>query len=310
MLAIAKKGKRKNIHKYIPIYIMMLPGLVYLLFNNYIPIFGLIIAFKDIDFSKGILKSDWTGLKNFQYLFKTEDAWIITRNTLGYNIVFIVLGIIAGVFFAILLNEIKKKIFLKTYQTLILLPHLVSWVVISYFTYAMLSIDTGMINKTILPMFGVEAVSWFTEPKYWPVILIAMQVWKTFGFNCIFYFASIVGISDDYYEAAMLDGATRLQQIRSITIPLLVPTIITLFLLNLGRIFYTDFGLFYQVPMNSGALYSTTNVIDTYVFRSLLQLGDIGMSAAAGFYQSIVGFLLVMISNGIVKKVSKENALF
>lgn len=310
MSAISKKGKRKNIRKFIPVYLMMLPGLVYLLFNNYIPIFGLSIAFKDIDFSKGIFKSDWIGLKNFQYLFKTEDAWVITRNTLCYNVLFILLGIVSGVVFAILLNEIKKKFFLKTFQTLILLPHLVSWVVISYFTYAMLSIDTGMINKSILPVFGIGEISWFTEPKYWPVILIAMQVWKTFGYNCIFYFASIVGISNDYYEAAMLDGATRLQQIRSITIPLLVPTIITLFLLNLGRIFYTDFGLFYQVPMNSGALYSTTNVIDTYVFRSLLQLGDIGMSAAAGFYQSIVGFVLVMVSNAIVRKVSKENALF
>jgi len=227
-----------------------------------------------------------------------------------YNIAFIVLGIIFGVTFAILLNEIRQKILLRTYQTIILLPHLVSWVVISYFTYAMLSVDTGMINKSILPLFGIEGISWFTEPKYWPFILTIMNIWKGFGFSCVVYFSSIVGINKEYYEAAQLDGASRLQQIFRITIPMIKPTIITLLLLNLGRTFYSDFGLFYQVPMNSGMLFSTTNVIDTYVFRSLMQIGNIGMSAAAGFYQSIVGFIMVIGANLIVRKVSSENALF
>lgn len=296
--------------QFIPIYILMIPGFLYLLINNYLPIFGLVIAFKDIDFAKGILKSDWVGLRNFEYLFKTTDAWIITRNTLLYNVGFIILGIIIGVFFAITLNEIRKKALLKTYQTTILLPHLVSWIIVSYFTYALLSIDTGLINKTILPLLGIEEISWYTEPKYWPFILTISRVWKTFGYNCIFYYSTVVGISKDYYEAAMIDGANKIQQIRYITLPQLVPTIVILFLLNMGRIFYADFGLFYQVPMNSGALNSTTNVIDTYVFRSLLQLGDIGMSAAAGFYQSIVGFVLVIVANAIAKKVGDNVALF
>lgn len=307
----AKPAKRKtSIKRFIPIYAMILPGAVYLLINNYLPMFGLVIAFKDINFRKGIFGSEWVGLKNFEYLFTTSDAWIITRNTLLYNIAFIVLGIIFGVTFAILLNEIRQKILLRTYQTIILLPHLVSWVVISYFTYAMLSVDTGMINKSILPLFGIEGISWFTEPKYWPFILTIMNIWKGFGFSCVVYFSSIVGINKEYYEAAQLDGASRLQQIFRITIPMIKPTIITLLLLNLGRTFYSDFGLFYQVPMNSGMLFSTTNVIDTYVFRSLMQIGNIGMSAAAGFYQSIVGFIMVIGANLIVRKVSSENALF
>jgi len=307
----AKPAKRKtSIKRFIPIYAMILPGAVYLLINNYLPMFGLVIAFKDINFRKGIFGSEWVGLKNFEYLFTTSDAWIITRNTLLYNIAFIILGIIFGVTFAILLNEIRQKILLRTYQTIILLPHLVSWVVISYFTYAMLSVDTGMINKSILPLFGIEGISWFTEPKYWPFILTIMNIWKGFGFSCVVYFSSIVGINKEYYEAAQLDGASRLQQIFRITIPMIKPTIITLLLLNLGRTFYSDFGLFYQVPMNSGMLFSTTNVIDTYVFRSLMQIGNIGMSAAAGFYQSIVGFIMVIGANLIVRKVSSENALF
>jgi putative aldouronate transport system permease protein len=308
-VTVRSAEKKKRWRQYIPIYLMMLPGFVYLLFNNYIPIMGLIIAFKNINFRVGILRSEWVGLKNFEYLFKTSDAWIITRNTILYNVTFIILGIIVGVTIAILLNEIRNKFLLKTYQTVILLPHLISWVIISYFTYALLSIDTGMLNSRILPMFGIGEISWFTEPKYWPFILIIMNVWKTFGFNCIFYYTSIMGISAEYYEAAMIDGASKLKQIRYITLPLLKPTIITLFLLNVGRIFYADFGLFYQVPMNSGALFSVTDVIDTYVFRGM-QLGDMGMTTAAGFYQSLVGFVLVVLSNTIVARTSKEYALY
>jgi putative aldouronate transport system permease protein len=311
MLNSSKANKSsKSLMRRFPIYLMMAPGLIYLLFNNYIPIAGLAIAFKDIDFRKGILKSDWIGYKNFEYLFKTKDALIITRNTLLYNAAFILLGIVFGVITALLLNEVSSKRLLKFFQTTILSPQLVSWIVVSYFVYALLSIDKGMINNRILPLLGIKEISWYTEPKYWPFIITIMQIWKTIGFNSIIYLATIVGISSDYYEAATLDGATRNQQIIHITLPLLVPTIITLFLIHVGRIFYADFGLFFQVPMNSGALFSTTNVIDTYVYRALLQIGDIGMSAAAGFYQSIVGFILIIISNLIIRKFNKENALF
>ncbi|HAA25384.1 MAG TPA: sugar ABC transporter permease [Ruminiclostridium sp.] len=289
---------------------MMVPGFIYLFFNNYIPIAGLTIAFKNIDFRKGILKSDWIGFRNFEYLFKTKDALIITRNTLLYNAAFILLGIVFGVIAALLMNEVSNKRLLKIYQTAILSPQLVSWIVVSYFVYALLSIDKGMVNNRILPLLGIKEISWYTEPKYWPFILTIMQIWKSIGFNSIIYLATIVGIDTEYYEAATLDGASRNQQIIHITLPLLVPTIITLFLIHVGRIFYADFGLFFQVPMNSGALFSTTNVIDTYVYRALLQIGDIGMSAAAGFYQSIVGFALILVSNLIIRKFNKENALF
>lgn len=300
----------KRIWKYSPLYLMMVPGIVYLLINSYLPMFGLVIAFKDINFVKGIWRSDWVGLQNFKFLFQTSDAFIITRNTLLYNIAFILIGLVVAVGFAILLNEVKSKIASRLYQSIIILPFLISMVLVSYLVFSMLSIESGFMNKTILPAMGIEPVSWYNEPKYWPFILTMVQVWKGAGYACIIYLAAIIGIDPEYYEAAKLDGASKWQQIRKITLPLISPVITMLTLLQIGRIFYSDFGLFYQVPMNAGALFSTTNVIDTYVFRGLLQLGNIGMSSAAGFYQSLVGFMLVMVSNYVVRKINKENALF
>ncbi|NWL86306.1 sugar ABC transporter permease [Paenibacillus sp. 79R4] len=289
---------------------MMLPGLVYLIINNYLPLFGLSIAFKDVDYRKGIWNSDWIGFRNFEYLFKTSDAWMITRNTLLYNTVFIILGLIVSIGIAILLNEIRNKFFARFYQSVIILPYLISIIIVSYLVYAMFSVNTGMMNNTILPALGLDPISWYSEPKYWPFILTFVHVWKGAGYSCIVYLAAIIGIDPEYYEAAKLDGASKWVQIRKITLPMIMPVIMILTLLGIGRIFYSDFGLFYQVPMNSGALYSTTNVIDTYVFRGLMQLGDIGMSSAAGFYQSLVGFVLVLGSNYIVRKIDKDNALF
>jgi putative aldouronate transport system permease protein len=300
----------KRIWKYSPLYLMMLPGVVYLLINSYLPMFGLVIAFKDINFTKGIWKSDWVGLQNFKFLFQTSDAFIITRNTLLYNIAFILIGLVVAVGFAILLNEVKSKIASRLYQSIIILPFLISMVLVSYLVFSMLSIESGFMNKTVLPGLGIEPISWYNEPKYWPLILTMVQVWKGAGYACIIYLAAIIGIDPEYYEAAKLDGASKWQQVCKITLPLISPVITMLTLLQIGRIFYSDFGLFYQVPMNAGALFSTTNVIDTYVFRGLLQLGNIGMSSAAGFYQSLVGFMLVMISNFVVRKINKENALF
>ncbi|WP_082789994.1 ABC transporter permease subunit [Paenibacillus sp. GM2] len=304
-----RKGRR-GILKYTPLYIMMLPGLVYLIINNYLPLFGLSIAFKDVDYRKGIWNSDWIGFRNFEYLFKTSDAWMITRNTLLYNTVFIILGLIVSIGIAILLNEIRNKFFARFYQSVIILPYLISIIIVSYLVYAMFSVNTGMVNNTILPALGLDPISWYSEPKYWPFILTFVHVWKGAGYSCIVYLAAIIGIDPEYYEAAKLDGASKWVQIRKITLPMIMPVIMILTLLGIGRIFYSDFGLFYQVPMNSGALYSTTNVIDTYVFRGLMQLGDIGMSSAAGFYQSLVGFVLVLGSNYIVRKIDKDNALF
>jgi len=304
----AKKVKRFS--TYIPLLIMTLPGFIYLIINNYIPMFGISIAFRNIDFSKGIFNSPFIGFDNFKYLFSTQDAFVITRNTLLYNVVFILINTTVAVFVSIFLSEIKNKKLLKVNQTVMLLPHLISMVIVAYLVNAFLSADNGFINKTILPALGVDSISWYNEPKYWPFLLPLVSAWKGFGYLSVIYLATIVGIDTSFYEAADIDGATRWQQIRTITLPLLTPTIIMMTLLSIGRIFYSDFGLFYQVPMNSGTLYNTTNTIDTYVYRGLMQLGDIGMSSAAGVYQSIVGFTLVVLSNLFVKKMNPESALF
>lgn len=303
------KKKKVKIKRYLPVYFMLLPGFLYLLVNNYIPMAGLIIAFKNLDFSVGILRSEWTGFKNFEFLFRTPDAWRITRNTIGYNTVFIIVNLVVAVLFAVLLSEIHSKKAVKTYQTIILLPYMVSMVIVSYLAYAFLAGDTGLLNG-IRHSLGLEPVSWYSEPKYWPVILTLVNAWKGVGYGAVIYLASILGIDRSLYEAAAVDGIGKMQEIRYITLPLIKPTVITMLLLSIGRVFYSDFGLFYQVPMNSGALIDVTNTIDTYVYRGLIALGDISMSSAAGVYQSVIGFLLVIAANWITNKLSKENALF
>ena len=309
-MEVYMKTKKKNsFKKWIPFIVMMLPGLVYILINNYIPMFGLVLAFKNFQYNKGILGSDWVGFNNFTYLFRTGDAWKITRNTVLYNASFIIIDLVLAVTIAIFLNDIRKNWHKKAFQTFILLPYLISMVVVSYIGYAFLS-HTGFINNTILPLLGKEPIDWYTSPKYWPFIIVFIHVWHGIGYSCIVYLASLVGIDPGYYEAAMLDGATKWQQIKYVTLPFLKGTIITMFLLSIGRMFYSDFGLFYQVPMNSGPLYDVTSTIDTYVFRGLMQNYNVSMSAAAGMYQSVVGFALVVLANRIVKKVSSDNALF
>lgn len=306
-----RKKKKIRWKKAIPVYILMLPGLVYLLFNNYLPMFGLVIAFKNVNYTLGIFKSPWAGLNNFKFLFSSGNAWLITRNTILYNIVFIILGMVCGIAVAILLNEIRGKMPLKIYQTLILLPYLMSWVVVSYLSFAFLSGETGFINNTILPFFGIDKpIAFYQTQKYWPFILTFVNLWKSMGFNMIMYYSCIIGIPSDYFEAARVDGASKWQQIRKITIPCMKSTIITLLILSIGRMFYSDFGLFYQVPKNSGMIYNVTQTIDTYVYNALMTQNNIGMSAAAGFYQSIVGFVLVIIANAVIRKISKEDAMF
>ncbi|MBP1755357.1 MAG: sugar transporter permease [Firmicutes bacterium] len=300
----------KKLKRYYPLYLMMLPGTLYIIINNYIPMAGLRIAFKQFNYSKGISGSKFVGLKNFEFLFKTKDAFVITRNTLGYNLIFICLGTVLAITVAILLNDIRSIKLKKLYQTVILIPFLISIVVVSYLVYAFLSADSGFINNSILRPLGLEPVSWYSTPTFWPVILIIVHLWKGFGYTSIIYFATLVGIDRGYFEAAAIDGASRWQQITNVTLPSLKPTIITLTLMSIGRIFYSDFGLFYQVPMNSGLLIDVTNTIDTYVYRGLISLNNVSMASAAGFYQSIVGFILVLTANFIVKKVSEENSLF
>ncbi|MCI9212227.1 sugar ABC transporter permease [Schaedlerella arabinosiphila] len=302
--------KKANWKAQLPLLLMTVPGMLYLFINNYIPICGLFIAFKDIDYSKGIFKSDWNGFENFKYLFRTEDAFIITRNTILYNLTFIILNVVICVAVAVMLSEVSKKFMMKFYQTALLLPHLISIIIIAYIAYAFLNSDTGFINHSIQEAMGRDPVNFYADPKYWPFILVIVQVWKTMGYTSIIYFSAILGIDRSLYEAAVVDGAGKMKQIFYITLPLLRPTIITMVLMNVGRIFYSDFGLFLQVPMNQGALFNVTNTIDTYVYRALLLNNDIGMASAAGLYQSIVGFLLVLGANLLVRKMDPENALF
>lgn len=307
-----KLKKKTNWKHWAPFYIMFTPGLAYLLINNYIPIYGLQLAFKQFSYRKGIEGSPWIGMKNFKFLFASNDAFIMIRNTLLYNIFWIFLGVLLGVSVAILFNEINSKRAKKVYQTAILMPYLMSMVVVAYLGYAFLSTKTGLINNVFVTgLLGREqGISWYSESKYWPYILTFVQQWKQLGFGMILYLSSLVGIDKSYYEAAMLDGASKWQQIRKITLPLLKPTIIMLVILNMGQIFRSDFGLFYQVPMNQGALYSTTQTIDTYVFRALLVNNNFGMSAAASFMQSIVGFIFIMTANTIVRKIDSNSSLF
>ena len=296
--------------KNVPLLLIALPGLAYLLINNYIPMFGIFLAFKSYDFSKGVFGSPWCGFDNFKFLFKTKDALIMTRNTILYNFAFIVIGTALGIFVAILLTEIVKSVWAKFYQSALLLPYLLSWVVISYMVFAFLNSDSGFINNTVLKVLGMAPVSWYTKSNIWPFILILVFLWQTVGHTSIIYMASIAGIDKGIYEAAKIDGAGKIKQIFYITLPLLRPTITIMVLMAIGKIFFSDFGLFYQVPMNSGALYGVTQTIDTCVYRGLMELNDVGMSSAAGLFQSCVGFVLVITANALVRKMNPENALF
>ena len=305
-----KKSLSKQIKKYLPFYIMALPAIIYFFINNYMPMGGLILAFEKYTVSGGIFGSQKVGFDNFKFLFKSNDAWLMTRNTLLYNITFIVLGTVISILVAYLLHELKNNISRKVYQTVILFPGLLSIIIISYLANAILAGDTGFLNMHILQPLGFEPVSFYSEKKWWPFILVFVHFWQMTGTNCILYLANMSAIDPGLYEAASLDGASRFKSFMNITIPCLVPTIITLTILSVGKIFNSDFGLFYQVPMNSGAIIDVTQTIDTYVYRGLMNTANMGMSAAACFYQSVVGFCLVMITNTLVRRISRENAMF
>lgn len=289
---------------------MFVPGMIYLIINNYLPMFGLLIAFKKVDFAVGIMKSPWNGIKNFTYLFASSDAALMFRNTIFYNLAFIVIGNVMGLATAIALDSIKKKWFKNTAQIIILIPYLISIIIVSYIVYAFLNHSSGFMNKVVLPLLGIDPVNWYTNATPWPVILTVVHTWMGFGYSSIIYYATLIGIDKTLYEAAVIDGAGIWQQIRHITIPCLRPTIIILVILAVGRICYSDFGLFYQVPMNSGPLYNATQTIDTFVFRALLEQNNLGRSSAAGLLQSTLGFVLVLATNTIVKKFDKGSALF
>ena len=310
---LTMKDRMKRFRNNKELLLLTIPGAIWFLVFAYLPMFGVIVAFKRWrihgGFFESLMNSKWVGFDNFKFLFQSSDAWLITKNTVLYNLVFIILGIVLPVTLAILLNELLNKKLAKFYQSSMFLPYFLSWVVVSYCLYAFLSPEKGYVNG-ILQSMGGKGISWYTEPKYWPFIIIFMSQWKAVGYGTVVYLASICCIDKSYYEAAMIDGASKFQQIKYITVPLLKPVMIIMFITSIGGMFRGDLGLFYQLPKDSGALYPVTNVIDTYVYRGLMNLGDIGMSSAASLYQSFVGLILIVTSNAIVRKVDEENAFF
>lgn len=294
------------------LYLMALPGVLGFLLINYIPMGGVLIAFQDYNPIKGIWGSEFNGLKNFEFFFTSNTAWQVTRNTILYNLLFIVLGIGLGMVFAILISGLRAQKVASFYKSVLFLPYLLSWVVASYLLFSFLSVDRGIVNQAIV-MLGMEPIQWYSEPKYWTVIIPLAYLWKNVGYFSVIFYAGITGISPDYYEAAEIDGASQFQKTIRITIPSLMPIVITLMLLQTGKIFFAafgDWGLFYNLPMQSGILYPTTNVIDTYVYNALRQMNDFGMSTAVGLYQSVVGCVLVLVSNWAVRRYDKEQAMF
>ncbi len=292
----------------IELFTLSFPSILYIFVMAYLPMFGVVIAFKNYVYDKGIFGSEWIGFKNFEFLFVSETAFRITRNTVLYNLGYMLLTTVSALAVAILLNEISKK-WLKLYQTSMILPYFLSWVVMSYIVMAFLDHQNGFLNGWLASV-GLEEVKWYFEAKYWPYILNLVHLWKAIGFSALVYYAGILGIDAELYEAARIDGAKRWQLITNITIPQLTPLIIILLILSIGSMFRGDFGLHYFVPNNNGMTYATTDIIDTYIYRALSEIGDVSMASAVGLYQSFVGFVLVVTANFIVRKINEDNSLF
>ncbi|CAM3272985.1 ABC transporter permease subunit [Paenibacillus lupini] len=306
-----KNGVIRELFKNRTLLLMFLPVAVLLFLFNYLPLAGLVIAFKDFDFTKGIFGSNWMNplFNNFDYLFSSDTAFRAVRNTILLNALFIIVGLIFEVGFALLLNEIRNKYFKRVSQSLTFLPFFISWIVVGVFAYNLLDFESGAVNH-FLTTIGFQPIDFYSEAGLWPIILTIAVRWKVTGYGTIIYLAALTSIDNSYYEAASIDGATRWQQIRYISIPMLRPTIIILTLLAVGRIMNADFGMFYAMVGDASLLFPTTDVIDTFVYRSLRKSGDIGMASAAGFLQSMIAFVLVIVSNYAARKIDKDSAIF
>lgn len=291
------------------LWLMLLPTIVYFIVFCYMPMSGIWLAFTRFDFNKGFFGGDFVGLDNFQYLFKSGILWQLVRNTVLYNLAFMLFGNLLQIVCAVFLSELTNKIFVKSSQSIIFLPHFISMVLVGLFSYALFNIDNGIIN-TILSQLGVERYNFYSSPNAWPPIIVAINVWKGLGYGSVVYLSVISSMDQGIYEAARIDGASKWQQVRHLTMPMLKPTVMLLFMFNLGSILKGQFQLFYQLVGKNGLLYGTTDIIDTYVYRALTVNFDIGMGSAAGVFQSVFGFLLVVTVNAIVRKVNEEYALF
>ncbi|MDF2871696.1 MAG: sugar transporter permease protein [Anaerocolumna sp.] len=289
--------------------VMCLPAILVLLLFSYMPMFGLVMAFKKFDYSLGIWGSPWAQLDNFKFLLVSGNIFTrMTRNTLLYYVAFTVICTTLNIVLAIGIDQLVFKRVGKVFQSIMIIPVFISFAAVQFIVYAFFSND-GMINN-IISSVGGETVRWYTSAKYWPLILTTVKIWSSVGYGSVLYMAVLAGIDQEMYEAAQIDGANKWKQIWNITLPSLIPMITIMLLLGVGGIMRSDTGLFYQVTRNSGILYSTTQVIDSYVLNAILTTPDYGFTAATTFYQSIIGFLLIITANGIVRKAAPENALF
>ena len=308
---IGTNRKKRFKKEDLPLYIMATPTVVWLIVFCYVPILGLIMAFQDLNITAGILGSPFVGLKNFRFLFTTTDAWVITRNTVCYNVVFIMVNMVLAVLMALLLSELRSRIAAKGLQTIYMLPYFLSWAVVAIILSAFLDRDYGLVNRLMI-MLGKQdtKVDYYTKRELWPPLLVGVNAWKGVGYQTVLYLAVISGISTEYYEAAVLDGATKRQQAWYITIPHLRMVISISIIMAMGSIFRGDFGLFYVVTKNTGRLYPVTDVIDTYIYRALTRLSNVGMATASGMYQSVVGLFMVLGVNAIVNRIDPDSAMF
>lgn len=288
---------------------MLLPGMILVFLFSYLPMAGLVVAFKNYKYNLGIFGSAWVGFSNFEYLIKSNTFTVILRNTLCYNLTFIALNVILGIGVALCMDRVRQKSLLKVFQSSMFLPYFLSWVVVSYISHAFLEYNTGLFNS-LITFFGGEPVSFYSESRVWPFILTFFSAWKSLGFNALVYYGALLGIDSEIYEAAALDACGELKKIWYITLPHLRQTAVTLVLLAIGAIFRSDYGLFFYLPKDLGALYSTTDVLDTYILRAIRVSGSVGAASAAGFMQSVVGFIFVMLANYTVKKLDSDTGLF
>ena len=302
-------GGWKRFRKNSPYLVMTLPAVIKIFIFSYVPMFGIVIAFQNFRASKGLFGSEFVGFKNFEFFFKSVDAGRILRNTLFLNSLMIVTGLIFSIIISLLLFEIASKIRLKIYQSIMFFPFFFSWVLVGLMMGTFLNSDSGLLTRLIHYLSGIN-INFYTSPEYWPLILVLVDVWKATGYSSLIYYAVLMSIDKDYYEAAEIDGASRIQKMFYITLPFLIPMAIVLTVLAIGNIMRADFGLFYFVPREQGALFATTDVIDTYVFRALRQYGDFAMSSAVSLFQSVVGFVLILVTNALVGKHNEQHKLY
>lgn len=299
----------KDVRRNPQLYLLMLPGMLFIFIFSYLPMAGYLLAFKNFNMQLGILHSPFIGLKNFELFFKGRDWLMVTKNTLILNGLFIVLGLGFAVLLALIISEIRNNYIRKTVQSAIFLPYFISWLVIDRMLYAVLATDAGMLNQ-LLAALGLEKISFYSNAAYWPAILTIVYIIKNSGYYSVIFLGSISSLDPAYYECAMIDGATRLQLMLRITLPLILPTILTMLLLAVGRIFYGDFGMIYGLIGDNSLLFSTTDVIDTYSYRALRKLGNLSMSSAVTLYQAVVGVTVVCIFNALTRKIDPDTRLF